>query len=96
VLARGSARAPLAATAASRALAAEYGACQAECGLGAGEAPLAGGGSDACTTAAAGIPSIDALGPRGRAFHTPDEQVDLASLVPKAQALVRFLAGRAR
>jgi glutamate carboxypeptidase len=88
-------RDPLERTAASAALAAEYGEAQRACGLGAGEAPLAGGGSDACTTAAAGVPSIDGLGPRGRGFHTPAEEVDLASLVPKAQALVRFLARRA-
>jgi glutamate carboxypeptidase len=94
-LSRGSSRAPLERTAASAALAAEYGACQRACGLGAGEAPLAGGGSDAGTTAEAGIPSIDGLGPRGAGYHTPREEVDLASLVPKAQALLRFLAGRA-
>ena len=92
---RGSSRAPLERTTASAALAAEYGACQRACGLGDGEAPLAGGGSDACTTAEAGIPSIDGLGPRGAGYHTPREEVDLTSLVPKAQALLRFLAGRA-
>jgi glutamate carboxypeptidase len=91
----GSWRDPLERTEASAALAAEYGACQLACGLGAGEAPLAGGGSDACTTAAEGIPSIDALGAAGKGFHTRAEEVDLSSLVPKAQALVRFLAGRA-
>jgi glutamate carboxypeptidase len=94
-LSRGSARAPLPRTAASAALAAEYGACQRESGLGAGEAPLAGGGSDACTAAEAGVPAIDALGPRGAGYHTAGEEVDLASLVPKAQALLRFLARRA-
>src|SRR5512144_2092650 len=88
-------RDPLERTAASAALAAEYGDAQRACGLGGGEAPLAGGGSDACTTAAAGVPSIDGLGPRGQGFHTPAEEVDLASLVPKAQALLRFLARRA-
>src|SRR6266540_1153948 len=61
-----------------------------EAALGAGEAPLAGGGSDACTTAAAGVPSIDGLGPRGAGYHTSREEVDLGSLVPKAQALLRF------
>jgi glutamate carboxypeptidase len=91
---RGAWRDPLVRTAASAALAAEYGACQAKSGLGQGEAPLAGGGSDASTTGAAGIPSIDGLGPRGRGFHTKDEQVDLASLVPKAAALLRFVARR--
>jgi glutamate carboxypeptidase len=95
-LVAGASRPPLERTAASAALAAEYGACQAECGLGSGEASLAGGGSDASTTGAAGIPSIDGLGPRGRGFHTTGEEVDLASLVPKAQALVRFLARRTR
>jgi glutamate carboxypeptidase len=46
-------------------------------------------------TGAAGIPSIDGLGPRGAGFHTHDEHIELGSLVPKAAALVRFLAGRA-
>jgi glutamate carboxypeptidase len=89
-------RDPLERTPASAALAAEYGACQRACGLGEGEAPLSGGGSDACTTGAAGIPSIDGLGPRGKGFHTTAEEVELGSLVPKAQALLRFLWGRAR
>lgn len=89
-------RDPLERTPASAALAAEYGEAQRAAGLGAGEAPLAGGGSDACTTAGVGVPSIDGLGPRGRGFHTPEEEVDLGSLVPKAEALVRFLARRAR
>jgi glutamate carboxypeptidase len=92
----GARRDPLERTPASAALAAEYGACQRESGLGAGEAPLAGGGSDASTTAAAGVPSVDGLGPRGKGFHTEAEEVDLTSLVPKAQALLRFLARRAR
>jgi glutamate carboxypeptidase len=65
-----------------------------ESGLGAGEATLSGGGSDACTTSAMGIPSIDGLGPRGAGFHTTDERVDLTSLVPKALALARFLGRR--
>lgn len=85
-------RDPLERTEASAALAAAYGACQRACGLGSGEAPLVGGGSDACTTGAMGIPSIDGLGPRGRGFHTREEQVDLASVLPKAQAFVRYLA----
>jgi glutamate carboxypeptidase len=82
-------------TEASAALAAEYGECQRAEGRGAGEAPLSGGGSDASVTGAAGVPSIDGLGPRGTGFHTHDERIELASLVPKAAALVRFLARRA-
>jgi glutamate carboxypeptidase len=94
-IARRSWREPLVRTDASAALAAEYGRCAEASGLGAGEAGLVGGGSDANTTGAMGIPSVDGLGPRGRGFHTHDEQVELASFVPKASALLRFLAGRA-
>ncbi len=85
-------RDPLERTEASAALAAAYAACQRRCGLSGGEADLVGGGSDACTTGALGVPSIDGLGPRGRAFHTHDEAVELASIVPKAQAFLRYLA----
>lgn len=92
---RGAWREPLTRTEASAALARAYGACQEQSGLGSGEAPTAGGGSDACTTSAAGIPSIDGLGPRGAGYHTREERMELASLVPKASALLRFLAGRA-
>jgi glutamate carboxypeptidase len=92
VLQRTAWRDPLVRTEASAALAKAYGACQAQCGLGHGEADLVGGGSDACTTGALGVPSIDGLGPRGRAFHTHQETVELGSLVPKAQALLRYLA----
>jgi glutamate carboxypeptidase len=88
-------REPLQETPASAALARTYGECQRESGLGAGEAPLAGGGSDACTLGAMGIPTIDGLGPRGKAFHTHEEEVDLSSLLPKASALLRFLLRRA-
>lgn len=95
-LARSAWRDPMVRTEASAALAARYGACQRESGLGEGEAPPAGGGSDACTTSAAGIPSIDGLGPRGSGYHTREERIELATLVPKAAALLRFLAGTAR
>jgi glutamate carboxypeptidase len=91
---RVNARPALERTEASAALAAAYGACQRASGLGDGEAPLSGGGSDASVTGAAGVPSIDGLGPRGAGFHTHDEHIELASLVPKASALVRFLAGQ--
>jgi glutamate carboxypeptidase len=93
-LERGSLRPALVRTEASAALAAEYGACQRAAGLGDGEAALTGGGSDAATTAAVGVPSIDGLGARGVGFHTPNEQIELSSLVPKAEALLRFLSLR--
>lgn len=84
-------RPPLERTGASEALRARYERCQRDAGLDGGEAPLQGGGSDASTAASAGVAAIDGLGPRGRGFHTAEEQVELDSLVPKAEALVRFL-----
>jgi glutamate carboxypeptidase len=38
-----------------------------------------------------GIASIDALGPRGKGFHTKDEHIDVRTLVPRAQALAALL-----
>ncbi|HTJ83053.1 MAG TPA: M20 family metallopeptidase [Polyangiaceae bacterium] len=61
-------------------------------GLGSEEAGLIAGGSDASSTSAIGIPSIDGLGPRGSGFHTKDELIEIASLEPKALALARLLA----
>lgn len=90
----GVARNPLSRTDLSAALCDAYNRCQEDAGLSAGEAGLEGGGSDAATTADEGVPSIDGLGPRGRGFHTRDERVELTSLVPKAEALLRFLASR--
>jgi glutamate carboxypeptidase len=88
----GVARMPLERTPASLRLWAEYAACARASGLGDAEAPLIGGGSDASTSSSMGIPSIDGLGPRGMGFHTKDEHIEVKSLVPKAQALARFLA----
>jgi glutamate carboxypeptidase len=90
----GVARLPLERTDASARLSAEYAACARAHGLGGDEAALLGGGSDASTASALGIPAIDGLGPRGAGFHTKDERIEIASLVPKAQALARFLAQR--
>jgi glutamate carboxypeptidase len=91
----GVARFPMEATDASRALLAAYGECARGVGLGAGEAALIGGGSDASTSSAMGIASIDGLGPRGKGFHTHDEQVEVATILPKTKALYRFLSERA-
>jgi glutamate carboxypeptidase len=87
-------RTPLVRTDASQALMAEYAACARASGLGGDESPLLGGGSDANTVSALGVPAIDGLGPRGRGFHTSDEFIERASLVPKAAALLRFLYSR--
>jgi glutamate carboxypeptidase len=48
-----------------------------------------GGASDANTTAAAGVPTLDGLGPIGGDDHGPKEWVDLTSVVPR----VTLLAG---
>jgi glutamate carboxypeptidase len=95
LLSGGISREPLERSVASAALMEAYAACAREVGLGATEAALIGGGSDASTTSSMGIPSIDGLGPRGKGFHTVEEHIEVATLVPKAQALARFLASRA-
>jgi glutamate carboxypeptidase len=84
-------RLPMERSVASVALYEAYARAQLEAGMGAEEAPLAGGGSDGNTVSALGVPTIDGLGPRGRGFHTTDEYVELDSFAPKAEALLRFL-----
>ncbi len=91
----GMSRKPLERTAASAELAALYGRAAREEGLGDVESPLLGGGSDANTVAEVGVPAIDGLGPRGKGFHTLDEQVERATLLPKARALVRAIVALA-
>lgn len=85
-------RYPMERLASSAALYEKYADAARASGLAAPESPLVGGGSDANTTAAMGIASIDALGPRGTGFHTREEYIDTTTLVPKAQALVRLLS----
>lgn len=86
-------RAPLERSDASVALLRRYEACALAEGLRGGEAPLQGGGSDANTVSAVGVPAIDALGPRGKGFHTHDEYIELPTLAQRTRALVRFLCG---
>jgi glutamate carboxypeptidase len=85
------ARKPWVRSEASAALCARYGACQEAAGLSFREAETIGGGSDANTLGASGVPTIDGLGPRGSGFHTHEEQALLSSFLPKAEALLRFL-----
>ena len=95
-LSGGTNRDPLERTPANVALMEEYARAARASGLGAVEAGLIGGASDASTSSGMGIASIDGLGPRGKGFHTVDEQIEVDTLVPKAEALARFLAARAR
>ncbi len=90
----GPGRYPLERTEANLAVFREYAACAMAAGLGSEEAPLIAGGSDASSTAAIGIPSIDGLGPRGSGFHTKEELIEISSLEPKVLALATYLAAR--
>lgn len=46
-----------------------------------------GGGSDGNFSAALGIPTIDALGPVGGSAHSPNEYIELSSILPRLQLL---------
>jgi glutamate carboxypeptidase len=50
-----------------------------------------GGMSDGCWTSAAGIPTLDGLGPVGGLDHGPDEFVDIASIPARAGLLAGLL-----
>ncbi len=86
-------RPPMGRVTGTQALVEAYSHAAATFGLGAGEADMQGGGSDGNTTAAMGIPTIDALGPRGSGLHTIDEVIDASTLIPRASALVELLLG---
>jgi glutamate carboxypeptidase len=96
VLEGGITRPPMEATDASQALRARYERSAARVGLGTGEAPLQGGGSDANLLAAAGVPCIDGLGPWGQHFHETSEWASLTSLRARTAALTLFLLEAAR
>jgi glutamate carboxypeptidase len=51
-----------------------------------------GGASDANTTAAAGLPTLDGLGPIGGDDHSADEWLDLGSVVPRVTLLAALVA----
>lgn len=93
-LSGGVSRYPMEATDASRTLAQLYGRFAAQTGLGQGEAPRQGGGSDANLLADAGVPCIDGLGPMGKYFHKVEEWSDIASLRRRTEALAAFLVAR--
>ncbi len=88
-------RAPMEASEASQALRLAYERHAAAAGLGIGEAPLQGGGSDANLLSAAGVPTIDGLGPYGEHFHRREEWSSLTSLRRRTEALASFLLERA-
>lgn len=77
---------PLLQTEGSQALFEAYQTAAADVGL-APEGEFAGGCADSGFTAAVGAPTICAVGPVGTKAHTADEFVEIASMVPRAQAL---------
>lgn len=51
-----------------------------------------GGASDANTTSAAGVPTLDGLGPVGGREHSPEEWLELGSVVPRVSLLAGLVA----
>ena len=51
-----------------------------------------GGASDANTTSAAGVPTLDGLGPVGGDAHAPGEWIDLTSVVPRISLLAGLVS----
>lgn len=52
-----------------------------------------GGASDASFVAAEGVPVLDGLGPIGGLDHSPDEYIELDSIVPRTALLAGMIAG---
>lgn len=77
---------PLNATPHSEALLALYQEAAKDAGLKV-EGEFSGGCADSGFTAAVGCPTICAVGPVGGKAHTPEEYLEVGSLVPRAQAL---------
>jgi glutamate carboxypeptidase len=78
--------APLVPAPASEALFAAYRAAAADAGLDV-HGEFSGGCADSGFTAGVGCPTLCATGPVGGNAHTPEEYLEIGSLVPRAQAL---------
>ncbi len=55
-----------------------------------------GGASDANTTSGLGVPTLDGLGPIGGSDHSPDEYLEVDSIVPRTTLLAALLLAVAR
>jgi glutamate carboxypeptidase len=55
-----------------------------------------GGASDANTTAGMGVPTLDGLGPIGGLDHSPEEYLEVGSIVPRTTLLAGLLLAIAR
>jgi glutamate carboxypeptidase len=77
---------PLVETEEGKALFAHYGDCLKELGQ-EPKALFTGGCADSGFAAATGTPTICGVGPVGSRAHSPDEYLEIETLVPRAQAL---------
>jgi glutamate carboxypeptidase len=82
---------PLVETPDSRRLLDHYADCASDVGLKV-EGEFTGGCADSGFTAAVGTPTICAVGPVGGKAHTPDEYLEVDSIVPRAQTLALAVA----
>ena len=78
---------PVVQSEASKALFENYQAAARQVGLTTLQGEFSGGCADSGFTAAVGTPTICGLGPVGGLAHTPEEYLELDSIVPRAQAL---------
>lgn len=81
---------PLEPTPASQALFETYRRCAREIGLSV-EGEFSGGCADSGFTAALGVPTLCSTGPVGGKGHTPEEYVEIATIVPRARAAARTI-----
>jgi glutamate carboxypeptidase len=69
-----------------------YADCALRVGLDVGE-EFTGGCADSGFAAAMGAPTLCATGPCGAKAHSPDEFLEINSIVPRAQALALSILG---
>ncbi|MBI0537320.1 M20 family peptidase [Roseomonas sp. KE2513] len=81
---------PLTQTAAAAKLFEAYVGAAAESGLSV-TGDFSGGCADSGFTAAVGAPTLCAVGPVGGKAHSPEEYLEVATLVPRAQAMARAI-----
>lgn len=81
---------PLTQDEAARKLFGLYQSAATEAGLSV-EGEFSGGCADSGFTAQQGAPTICAVGPVGGLAHSPDEYLEIASLVPRAQTMARAI-----
>lgn len=83
---------PLNQTAAAKALFDHYVVAASEAGL-AVKGEFSGGCADSGFTAAVGTPTVCATGPVGGNAHSPEEYLEVGSIVPRAQAMAIAILG---